>query len=121
MSTNKISRRKIEGSSSTAMRPKSRAPGKMPKTAAPNSGKRGSRFSRVTVKERPYPRESSKLGTIISMLRGPKGTTIDAMMKATGWQAHSVRGALAGSIKKKFGLTLMSEKIGSGRNYRILD
>jgi hypothetical protein len=53
------------------------------------------------------------------MLRAPSGTTISAMMTATGWQQHSVRGFLAGVIRKKFGINLVSEA--GGRVYRIKD
>ena len=64
-------------------------------------------------------RENSKLGIVISMLRQPKGVTIDALRKATGWQAHSVRGALSGAIKKNLGLNVQSVKTDGVRTYRI--
>ena len=61
-----------------------------------------------------------KLGQLVELLRAPGGATIEAMSAATGWQAHSVRGALAGSLKKKLGLAVVSEKTDAGRVYRII-
>jgi len=66
-------------------------------------------------------RTDSKQAQVIKMLRAPSGTTIAAMMTATGWQQHSVRGFLAGVIRKKFGLNLVSEAGDGGRVYRIKD
>ena len=68
---------------------------------------------------KPAKRENTKLGSVIALLRKPEGTTIAAMMKATGWQDHSVRGAIAGAIKKKLGLAVTSEVTGDERRYRI--
>ena len=61
----------------------------------------------------------SKQSRVITMLRSPKGTTIAAMMKATGWQQHSVRGFLAGIVRKKLKLNLDSKKIDGARIYSI--
>ena len=61
-----------------------------------------------------------KLASMIAMLRRPKGATIDQIMTATGWQAHSVRGAISGALKKKRGLTVTSAAESGGiRVYRI--
>ena len=62
---------------------------------------------------------ATKHDRVLSLLRAKSGATIAAMSKATGWQPHSVRGFLAGVVKKKLGLTLTSEKTKSGRIYRI--
>ena len=61
----------------------------------------------------------SKQSRVIAMLRSPDGTTIAAMMKATGWQQHSVRGFLAGVVRKKLKLKLNSKKIDGSRVYSI--
>jgi hypothetical protein len=55
------------------------------------------------------------------MLRTPGGATIAAMMSATEWQQHSVRGLLAGVVRRKLGLNLVSEPTDKGRIYRIRD
>ncbi len=72
--------------------------------------------------EQPAVREAQgKLGLLIGLLRQPEGATLAAMVTATGWQAHSVHGAMAGAIKKKLGLTVVSEKAGSVRSWRIVE
>ena len=59
---------------------------------------------------------------LIDMLRRPEGATIAQIMAATGWQAHTCRGAFAGALKKKRGLTVTSEKAdGSERVYRLAE
>jgi Protein of unknown function (DUF3489) len=61
----------------------------------------------------------SKQSRVITMLGSPDGATIAAMMKATGWQQHSVRGFLAGVVRKKLKLKLDSKKIDGSRVYSI--
>ncbi len=69
----------------------------------------------------PTSRSKSKLSKVIEMLRAPEGVSIADIMKATDWQAHSVRGAIAGAIKKKLGLSVISERRGDERFYRIAE
>jgi hypothetical protein len=66
-------------------------------------------------------RTETKKARILAMLRAPSGATIDAMMHATGWQQHSVRGFLAGVVRKKLGLNLVSAATEGRRLYRITD
>ena len=65
-------------------------------------------------------REGTKQATLIGMLRSEGGATIAEIAAATGWQSHTVRGALSGALKKKLGLEVTSEKDeGRGRVYRL--
>ena len=61
----------------------------------------------------------SKQSRVIAMLQSPSGATIVAMMKATGWQQHSVRGFLAGVVRKRLKLKLGSKKVDDQRVYQI--
>jgi hypothetical protein len=66
------------------------------------------------------PREGTKQAAMIAMLRTPEGATIEELAAATGWQPHTVRGAMSGALKKKLGLEVTSEKIADqGRVYRL--
>lgn len=92
-----------------------RAPGgksttkKLPAGKSPNESR-----IRKTAKPR-----DSKQAKLIALLERPEGATIDDLMKATGWQAHSVRGVMSGALKKRLGLTITSEKGENGRTYRV--
>jgi hypothetical protein len=70
----------------------------------------------------PHPiRQGTKLARLIDMLRRERGATVAEAVTALGWQAHSVRGAISGALKKKRGLTIQSEMHdGHGRIYRIV-
>ena len=69
----------------------------------------------------PMTRRASKKDDIIAMLRAPSGATIEAIARAANWQRHSVRGFLAGVVRKKLGFNLISAAGDSGRVYRITD
>ena len=74
-----------------------------------------------TVEAKPAkPRVGTKQTQLIALLETPTGASLDEIVAATGWQAHTVRGAISGTLKKKLGLAVVSEKIeGRGRVYRI--
>ena len=82
-----------------------RAPSKAPKNV------RVAKNVTLTKSPRAATEAKGKIATVAAMLRSHKGATIDQLMTATGWQAHSVRGAISGAIKKKLGLNVTSEKI----------
>jgi hypothetical protein len=83
--------------------------------------KRKSRIRSAPTSSKVAARPDTKHARIIAMLRVPAGTTIAAIMTATKWQQHSVRGFLAGVVRKKLGLNLVSEQTDKGRIYRIKD
>ena len=64
-------------------------------------------------------KSDSKQDRIVALLQRPEGATLDALVKETQWQKHSVRGFLAGTVRKKLKLPLLSEKVDGVRNYRI--
>jgi hypothetical protein len=69
---------------------------------------------------KPKPRSGTKQAMLIEMLEAPDGATIAEITAATGWQPHTVRGAMSGALKKRLGLAITSEKVeGRGRTYKI--
>jgi DNA-binding MarR family transcriptional regulator len=81
-----------------------------------------SKAPRTKVSESASPREGSKQAQLIAMLRRAKGVTIEEIAEALSWQPHTVRGAIAGALKKKLGLDVTSKKDEKrGRIYQIVD
>ncbi|EDP61899.1 hypothetical protein BAL199_28875 [alpha proteobacterium BAL199] len=78
--------------------------------------------SEPTVETAPRTRADSKQARLIGMLKRPEGASVAEIVTAFGWQPHTVRGAIAGALKKKLGLNVTSEKEEErGRVYRISD
>jgi hypothetical protein len=98
--------------------------GATPKKGAPKGQKtaKGGRKAAkpATTKEATSPRAESKGAKILALIRRPKGPTLAELAKLTGWQNHSIRGYLSGTLGKKMGLTLESTKREDGeRVYSI--
>ena len=93
-----------------------------PSTRAKRTTKRATAKPKVTAITERKPRAESKQSQLIAMLRQPDGTTIAEIAKALEWLPHTVRGAIAGALKKKLGLKVQSEKVDDrGRVYRIAE
>lgn len=91
------------------------------KAAKPKPDKQPRAWKDIGSKAQQTVRIASKQSRVIAMLRLPDGASIETIMLTTKWQQHSVRGFLAGVVRKKFGLNLVSETSESGRVYRIKD
>jgi hypothetical protein len=115
--------------------PKHKAAVKATITAArPKTAKRAAAGSPTTADAPPVPeahtlapskrdqaskRGGSKIDTLIRLMKTKSGATIDQLVRATGWQPHSVRGAISGTVKKKLGLDVQSVRVNGARVYRI--
>jgi hypothetical protein len=91
------------------------------RSTARKISKSKSRVQSARTSSRPAAGRDTKHARIIAMLRMPTGATIAAIMTVTDWQQHSVRGFLAGVVRKRLGLNLISDQTDKGRVYRIRD
>ena len=89
-------------------------------SAEPDTGSRRKQAGKAKEKPRST-RADSKQAQLIEMLKRPEGATIDEIAKKFDWQAHTVRGAIAGALKKKLGLDVTSEKIEGRGGQRGID
>lgn len=76
---------------------------------------------RKGAKAKNTPGNDSKTATVLGLLRRKQGVTMPELVEATGWQVHSVRGFLSGTVRKKMGLAVQSSKEGEQRSYSIKD
>jgi hypothetical protein len=84
-----------------------------------SGGRKTAVRAKATTRSSDRVKSSSKQDKILALLQRPKGATLDVLVKETQWQKHSVRGFLAGTVRKKLKLRLHSEKIDGIRTYRI--
>jgi len=83
------------------------------------AGKKGSAMRKASPKARTSARENSKTAHVIALLRQPQGASLKTILRATGWQAHSVRGFISGQLCKKIGLKVCSFQRDGERVYAI--
>jgi hypothetical protein len=112
----------IDGEAAANAAPAATKPPKASRTTASRSKKPTASPKRGAA-ERANPatptRRLGKIDSLVSLMRRASGATLADLMTATNWQAHSVRGAISGAIKKRLGLAVTSERIGDSRTYRI--
>ena len=83
---------------------------------APSKARSGHRATRA---KKASARAGSKTAKVLELLKRSGGASLKELMKATGWQAHSVRGFLSGALGKKMGLTVSSARVGEDRRYSV--
>ncbi len=100
--------------------PKNAPKAQTAKRATVRKPAKAARRSATSRKADSLARNGTKQALLVGMLQRPNGATIEQMTAKTGWQPHSVRGFLAGTVKKKLGLPLISERSDDGpRRYRV--
>jgi hypothetical protein len=107
---------KVAAAKAPAEPESSERPGRAKRSSSKNAAAPSAKATKASPGRR---KPDSKQDQIVALLQQPGGATLDALVKATGWQKHSVRGFLAGTVRKKLKLPLRSEKIDGIRTYRI--
>lgn len=80
---------------------------------------KGKEISKTAKPQKKASQTGSKQNALITLLQRPVGATVEEMAKTTGWQNHSILGAISGVLKKRLGLTITSDKEERGRVYRV--
>lgn len=106
-------------STNRAARRKNATAAQRKRPAAKNAGRPAATAPAIPAAPPHVATPSGKLGVIVGLLGRPEGATLADLTAATGWQGHSVRGAIAGAIKKKLGLKVTSQPRSVGRTYRL--
>lgn len=88
-------------------------------TPAAKALRKGKAKPAASVAATPETKAASKTDILVAMLTRPEGATVAAMAEATGWMTHSVRGFMAGTLRKRTGKAVTSEKTDGGRIYRL--
>ena len=121
--TKSASPKKGSAQSKTASRRKATSPAanaKKPTRSVESKAERVATAKTLRKADEPKAERVSKQDRVLTLLSQPEGASIEEMMQATGWQQHSVRGFLAGTVKRKLGFSLTSLKPNGGaRRYRI--
>jgi hypothetical protein len=112
--------RRARLSTAAAFLRRSNGDDQMTKTNTPKAQPAAKTKAKAAPVAKPANEPKGKLAALTGLLLRPQGATLAAMQEATGWQAHSVRGAISGSLKKKLGLDVTSEKVEGVRTYRIV-
>jgi hypothetical protein len=109
------------GADLTVLAARSKVPTKRQRRPVKSTVKKKRNVATKTAHKKPSGKGAGicKRDNVLSLLRRPEGASLDALVKATGWQKHSVRGFLAGTVRKKLKLPLVSEKVDNVRTYRI--
>jgi hypothetical protein len=96
-------------------------PGQTAKAKPVKAARKASAAKKAVTPGSPGPRETSKTAQLIQMLRTKGGATLEGICKKFGWQAHTTRALMSagGSLTRKHGITVISEKVGDSRTYRI--
>jgi len=96
------------------------APKRAHVASKPATKAKASKKPTKAVKEASAARDGSKAAKVLNLLKRPDGATLNELIKATGWQSHSVRGFLSGTVGKKMGLAVTSTKDEAGeRTYSV--